>query len=97
MQQKGRSLSTHSPFFNHNLNVTIMRDKNSQNRRGLSFTKKKESYTTVLPTEVVVERTKVNGIEQIHVIDAEVVETAKRPSFFISETILKAKRLWKLL
>ncbi|MEM7485737.1 MAG: hypothetical protein AAF348_11070 [Bacteroidota bacterium] len=75
-----------------------MRDKNTQNSRGLSFDKKKDSYTTILPTDVVVERTKANGVEQIHVIDAQVIEPPKRPSFFISETLVKArKRLWKLL
>lgn len=75
-----------------------MRDKNNENSKRYAFAKKEASTVTILPTKTIVERIKVNGVEQIHVIDAKVVEPPKRPFFFISESILKAKnRLWKLL
>jgi len=39
----------------------------------------------------------IGAVEHINVIDAEVVRPTpvKRPSFLISETIVKAKKLWK--
>jgi len=74
-----------------------MKSKNSQNRTRYTFTKQKASTTVILPTKVIVERTMIGAVEHINVIDAEVVRPTpvKRPSFLISETIVKAKKLWK--
>lgn len=82
-----------------------MSDKNKKNKKRYSFTKKKGSTVTILPTGAILEKTidgeavKVDFIDpDYYVTDAEVVKPPKRPSFFISETLVKArKRLWKLL
>jgi len=73
-----------------------MNDKVKKIRPWYAFFKAKRKATrTRLDTGVVVERTKIGGIENINVIDPEVVEPLKRPSFFISENLVKPLRLWK--
>lgn len=74
-----------------------MNNEIKQNKTRYAFTKKKASTTTILPTNIVVERISTGTVEHIKVIDAEVVGavTKKRPSFFISQTILKVKGLWR--
>ncbi len=94
VRQKGRSLSTHAPFFNHNLNSYNMKRKSNQKRPWFNFTKKRGSTVTILPTDVIVERTKIGAVENIHVIDAEVVE-AKRPTFLLTGLVSKFFALWK--
>ena len=82
------------PFLIITLTVTIMQRKNNQKRPWFNFTKKRGSTVTILPTDVIVERTKIGAVEKIHVIDAQVVE-AKRPTFLLTGLVSKFFALWK--
>ena len=82
------------PFLIITLTVTIMQRKNNQKRPWFNFTKKWRSTVTILPTDVIVERTKIGAVEKIHVIDAQVVE-AKRPTFLLTGLVSKFFASWK--
>jgi len=82
------------PFLIITLTVTIMQRKNNQKRPWFNFTKKRGSTVTILPTDVIVERTKIGAVEKIHVIDAQVVE-AKRPTFLLTGLVSKFFASWK--
>ena len=82
------------PFLIITLTVTIMQRKNNQKRPWFNFTKKRRSTVTILPTDVIVERTKIGAVEKIHVIDAQVVE-AKRPTFLLTGLVSKFFASWK--
>lgn len=59
------------------------------------FRRTKKVKRKQLDTGVVVERSIIGNVEHIHVIDPEIVEPPKRPSFFISERIVNPKKLWR--
>lgn len=61
-----------------------MKDKVSQNKKCLNFSKRQGSYVTILPTDTIVERIKMGQVEKIHVIDPIIVEPPKKPFFFIN-------------
>ena len=82
------------PFLIITLTVTIMQRKNNQKRPWFNFTKKRRSTVTILPTDVIVERTKIGAVEKIHVIDAQVVE-AKKPTFLLTGLVSKFFASWK--
>jgi len=82
------------PFLIITLTVTIMQRKNNQKRPWFNFTKKRRSTVTILPTDVIVERTKIGAVEKIHVIDAQVVE-AKRHTFLLTGLVSKFFASWK--
>jgi len=82
------------PFLIITLTVTIMQRKNNQKRPWFNFTKKRGSTVTILPTDVIVERTKIGAVEKIHVIDAQVVE-AKKPTFLLTGLVSKFFASWK--
>lgn len=66
-----------------------MKDKVSQNKKCLNFSKRQGSIVTILPTDTIVERIKMGEVEKIHVIDPIIVEPPRKQSFLFNFNFLR--------